>query len=562
MERKEIPMQTDGHLLAHVLEYTPIGILIMQQDTTVVFVNQYVLDLFDCVREDVIGSKLEDLAGMITNNIDYDTVMQRIAEGTLNDYQLQLSLDGAPDMTCLFSAFSVMEVDPYPECITLVIRDISEEQATAELIKAKNIEMAKINTELARSNAELKKVSELKSNFLSIASHELNTPLTSIKGYSDIIIDNMKEKVEPSIYRMIGSISRAADRLHKVVNNILDVTKIERGRLRLRPEQIDLSAIMRDCAEECSQMAESRGIVFQINAADGLPLWNGDRNRMQQVFTNLFNNAVKYSPDGASIEAGIVLEQGRFHITVRDHGIGIDKSEHKNIFDSFYEVGSANRHTSDPSKFMGGGTGLGLSIVKGIVERHGGRVWVESAGVEDGTFPGSEFHVILPLHSEISWDDDESHVEKVENRLQAADSMDFDSVDEEELAKPVILFIDPDKESIEIASTAIENVFDILVAESGEQGLIIAFNQKPSLILMDSSLPGLDGYRICRILRSQEETKAIPVAFISAGAEDAEIQKCFASGADDFIVKPFSGRELVDKVCRLLMRKKDEEMLQ
>jgi len=557
-------MQADGHLLAHVLEYTPIGILIMQQDTTVVFVNQYVLDLFDCTREEVIGSTLKDLAGRITNGADYEAVMQRIADGALTDYQLQLSIEGAPDMTCLFSAFNVMEVDPYPECVTLVIRDISNEQAAAELIKAKNIQMAKINTELARSNAELKKVSELKSNFLSIASHELNTPLTSIKGYSDIIIDNMEDKVEPNIYRMVGSISRAADRLHKVVNNILDVTKIERKRLRLRPEQLDLAAILRDCAEECSQIAEKRGIVFQVNAANGLPLWNGDRNRMQQVFTNLFNNAIKYSPDGASIEAGIVIEreQERFHVTVRDHGIGIDKSEHKNIFDSFYEVGSANRHTSDPSKFMGGGSGLGLSIVKGIVERHGGRVWVESPGVKDGAFPGSEFHVILPLRSEISWDDDESRVENVENRLQAADSMDFDSVDDEELAKPVILFIDPDKESVEIASTAIENVFDILVAESGEQGLIVAFNQKPSLILMDSSLPGLDGYRICRILRSQEETKAIPVAFISASAEDAEIQKCFASGADDFIVKPFSGRELVDKVCRLLMRKKDEEMLQ
>jgi signal transduction histidine kinase len=535
----------------------------MQQDTTVVFVNQYVLDLFDCVREDVIGSTIKDLAGMMKNRVDYETIEKRIAEGTLTDYEVQLSVDGVPDMTCRLSAFSVMEVDPYPECLTLVIRDVSEERATAELIKAKSIEMAKINTELARSNTELKKVSELKSNFLSIASHELNTPLTSIKGYSDIIIDNMKDKVEPNIYRMIESISRAADRLHKVVNNILDVTKIEQGRLRLRPEQIDLGAILRDCVEESSQMAEKRGIVFRVNVEEGLPQWKGDKMRMQQMFANLFNNAVKYSPDGASIKVGIALEQGtRFHITVRDHGIGIDKSEHKNIFDSFYEVGNANRHTSDTSKFMGGGSGLGLSIVKGIVERHGGKVWVESEGVREGAFPGSEFHVILPLRSAISWDDDESHVESSENRFQAADAIDFDSVDDEDLAKPVILFIDPDKESMEIASTAIENVFDILVAESGEQGLIIAFNQKPSLILMDSDLPGLDGYRICRILRSQEETKSIPVAFISAGAGDAEIQKCFASGADDFIVKPFSGRELVDKACRLLMRKKDEEMLQ
>jgi CheY-like chemotaxis protein/two-component sensor histidine kinase len=371
----------------------------------------------------------------------------------------------------------------------------------------------------------------------------------------------MRDKVDPSVYRMIESINRAADRLHKVVNNILDVTKIERGRLRLRPEHINLGAVMRDCVEDLAQIAEKRGIKFLASAPEALPQFYGDKQRMLQVFTNLMNNAVKYSPDGSLIHLSVAMEgegeSSRFHIAVADKGIGIDKSERQHIFDSFYEVGSANRHSTDPSKFMGGGSGLGLSIVKGIVERHGGSVWVESEGTREGEFPGSVFHVSLPLHSEISWDDDESKLS--ESRLKDADNIDIDALNDEELGKPVILFIDQDKQSIEVASTAIENIFDILVAESGEQGLIIALSHKPSLILMDSKLPGLDGYTICKILRTLDETKSIPVAFFSAGAEDAEIQKCFACGANDFIVKPFSGRELVDKVVRLLMDKKKEE---
>jgi signal transduction histidine kinase/ActR/RegA family two-component response regulator len=555
-------MKADGHLLAHVLEYTPIGIVIFQRDATAVFVNQYVLTLFDCAREDVLDNTFKELAekvaGKVMREVDLEPIMSGFANGTLYDHKVELVFDSRPDIVCRFSVFDVVATGPYPDCTVLVIRDITQEQRVAELVEAKNIQMAKMNTELARSLAELKKVSDLKSNFLSIASHELNTPLTSIKGYSDIIIDNMRDKVDPSVYRMIETIGRAADRLHRVVNNILDVTKIERGRLRLRPEFMDIVAAMRDCAEEQAQIAQKRNITFRTSAPEALPQFYGDKHRIMQVFTNLMNNAVKYSPDGSVIDIAIAVEGESFHITVADNGIGIDKNEHKNIFAPFYEIGSANRHSTDPSKFMGGGSGLGLSIVKGIVERHGGTVWVESAGTNEGSFPGSTFHVSLPLHSEISWDDDESNL--AESRLREADNIDLDALDEEELGRPVILFIDQDKESTALASTVIENVYDILVVESGEQGLITALTQKPSLILIDSRLPGLDGYTMCRILRSLDETKNIPIAIFSAGVRDDEIQKGFSSGADDFIVKPFTGRELVEKVCRLLMKKKEDEV--
>jgi len=555
-------MKVDGHLLAHVLEYTPIGILIFQRDSTAVFVNQYVLTLFDCAREDVLDNTFEELADKVTSKlkreVDVSPVMSGFASGTLSDHKLELVFDNRPDIVCRFSAFEIEATGPYPDCTVLVIRDITHEHRVAELVEAKNIKMAKMNTELTRSVAELKKVSDLKSNFLSIASHELNTPLTSIKGYSDIIIDNMRDKVDPSVYRMIESIGRATDRLHKVVNNILDVNKIVQGRLRLRPELMDLGAVMRDCAEDLAQIAQKRKITFYTSVQESLPEFYGDKYRMMQVFTNLMNNAIKYSPDGSAVNMAIVVEDENFHITVADNGVGIDKAEHKNIFAPFYEIGSANRHSTDPSKFMGGGSGLGLSIVKGVVERHGGTVWVESEGTQEGAFPGTTFHVSLPLRSAISWDDDESNLS--ESRLQEADNIDLDALDDENPGKPVILFIDQDKESTARASTVIENVYDILVAESGEQGLITALTQNPSLILIDSRLPGLDGYTMCRILRSLDETKNTPIAIFSAGVRDEEIQKGFSSGADDFIVKPFTGRELVEKVVRLLMKKQEDEV--
>ncbi|MDG5815954.1 ATP-binding protein [Chitinispirillales bacterium ANBcel5] len=549
-------MQIDDHLFALLFEDTPVCIMILNVDGEVKFINKFGGYLFSCPKEQLIGKTLESYINSYNFGPSWDDLWQNMVKGRMQEARVEVGRGNNDDVICLVSSFNI---ENCPDCIALVFRDITQELKASEQIEKKNVEMAKMNTELIRSNAELKKVSELKSNFLSIASHELKTPLTSIKGYSDIIIDNFRDKLDSGIFRMIESINRAADRLHKVVNNILDVTRIEQKRLRLRPETFNLAVMANDCIEELSQFTLKRGITFKCHMESNPPSFYGDKMRMHQVFTNLFSNAIKYSPDGSPIDVYITTEsENRFHIVIKDHGIGVDKAEQKNIFDPFYEVGSTNRHSTDYTKFMGGGTGLGLSIVKGIIERHGGRIWVESEGIKENSFPGSEFHVLLPIHSEISWDDDETKSLYFEDPriIDPSELEEEQELMDEEVS---ILLIDSDREAVEIARMVLESAFDIHVAESGELGLLYAFEKRPSIILMDSYLPGLDGYRICRILRSQEETRNIPIAFFSAGTQNDEIQKCFASGADDFIVKPFSGRELVDKIWRLLMKKKEEE---
>ncbi len=549
-------MHTDILLLTKIIELTPIGIVVMRTDGTVCYLNACASQMFNISASQLEGKLINSYVSEINGEKSWEEIFTLMLKQELSKINVIIHPHENEDIICELSSFFVPGNKDYPDSLALIFRNITQQTRINEQIEKKNLEMAKMNSELIRSNAELKRVSEMKSNFLSIASHELKTPLTSIKGYSDIIIDNMKEKIDSGVYRMIESINRAADRLHRVVNNILDVTRIEQKRLRLKPEMIDLGAVAKDCIDELFQFSLKRGITFHCDFEKGDLQFYGDKMKMQQVFTNLFSNALKYSPDGSVVEVSIRKQnQERFHIVVRDHGIGIDKSEQKNIFDPFYEVGSANRHSTDFSKFMGGGTGLGLSIVKGIIERHGGRIWVESEGVKENSFPGSEFHITLPFKAEISWDDDETKFSNIEKE---------DELNEQEISlqtdvKPTILFIDSDREAVEIARMVLENVFETIVAESGEMGLSLAFQHRPSLILLDSYLPGIDGYRVCRILRSQEETRDIPVAFFSAGTQSDEIQKCFACGADDFIVKPFSGRELVDKIWRLLMKKKEEE---
>jgi PAS domain S-box-containing protein len=550
-------MKADRRVLEPIINNIPDGVIITDPAGAIIDANELSAESLGYSREELLRRRIENVFLGTEDGHNWQDVAHSIQADQAFEGMVHFVKSDDTELVCRAKGFRFDGAVGGRPDLVLIFRDVTAERTIAAEIEQKNLKMAKMNSELIRSNAELRRVSELKSNFLSIASHELKTPLTSIKGYSEIIIENMKEKVDPGIFRMIESISRAADRLHKVINDMLDVTRIEQKRLLLHPERLDLHEVARGCIEELSQFSDKRGIGFECQIDEDLPLFHGDKMRMHQVFTNLFSNALKYSPDDSRIEVKMFpAEDEKIHIVIKDYGIGIDKSEQRSIFDPFYEIGKTTRHSTDFAKFMGGGTGLGLSIVKGIVERHGGRIWVESEGTRPGQYPGSEFHIILPVEAKIAWEDDETKAIIVQPPERDPDGENGEGPGASDL-KPKILLIDDDREAIEIVKLVLENAFEICVAESGELGLTFAITQRPSLILLDQYLPGLDGCRICRILRTQPETRSTPVAFFSAGTQNDEMQKCFASGADDFIVKPFNGTELVEKIWRLLMKKKE-----
>lgn len=544
--------ESDSHLFARILEHIPGSVIVTDLDGDIRYVNASAVDHLGFMRNELKDTSVEDLILDIEEEGNWKYIQDFVLKKKRNySGETQLICKNGDSITCSTNAFCINNDNNEPEEIVLVFRDITEEKRVAEELAKKSLEINKMNSDLLRSNVELKRVSEMKTKFLSIASHELKTPLTSIKGYSEIIVDNMKHMVNENVLSMIKSIDRAADRLHLVINNMLDVTRIEQKRLRLRPENVNLRETVLECINELSQFALRRKITIKCQFQDKLPTFYSDKMRLHQVFTNLLSNAIKYSPDDSTIEVKIFIEEEKhFHIVVIDHGIGIDKKELKKIFHPFYEVGSTTRHSTDASKFLGGGTGLGLSIVKGIIERHGGIIWVESEGATKGEFLGSEFHIIVPIKSKIKWDDDET------KRLRLKKIMGMEKRVPKKVKtgrkKQVILIIDDEKEALEISSMILQSSFEVISAESGEEGLRMAFEHKPSLILLDAYLPGMDGYRICRILRTQDDTKDTPIAFFSAATQDNEIEMCYACGGDDFIVKPFSSKEMLEKVNTLL----------
>ncbi len=553
-------MEKDDLVLARILEHIPGSVIVTTTDGYITYINASSEARLGFEKDELAHTSIEDLIFEVEKEGSWEFIRSVILHDNKNyKGETHLVRKDKSTIVCTTNGFCVRNDNNQPEEIVLVFYDITEEKRIAEELEKKNVEMAKINSELLRSNQELKRVSEVKTKFLSIASHELKTPLTSIKGYSEIIIDNMRDKVDASIYTMVQSIDRAADRLHAVINNMLDVTRIEQKRLRLKPEDMSLTETALECIEELSQFATRRNIIFKYDFDRNIPSFYGDRMRMHQVFTNLFSNAIKYSPDNTTVEIFITIdEEERFHVIVADQGIGIDRDELEKIFDPFYEIGSTSLHSTDSTKFMGGGTGLGLSIVRGVIERHGGVIWAESEGARKGEFLGSQFHILLPVRSRIQWDDDETQIIKL-NRIMETPAKVYKKMSDE--VKEMVLIIDDDPEAIEITRMILQPYFTIVTADSGEEGLRIAFAQKPSLIMIDLYLPGMDGCLICRILRSQEETKDIPISFFTAATQNDEMERCYASGADDFIVKPFNGKEMLEKVTRLISIKYEKERL-
>lgn len=266
--------------------------------------------------------------------------------------------------------------------------------------------------ELTRANEELRNTDRLKSKFIAIAAHELRTPLTVIQGYLGIIqAKDSSFQIDDKLAEMISGIVKGVERLNNIVMDMLDVTRIEAGTLQLRLTPASLGEITQVVIDRMKPFADKRQQHLTVDTFEHLPRVLVDGERIQQVFTNLVSNGVKFTPDGGRIhiEARLVkgddqkilgrsrtMQRDFVEVIIEDSGIGIDVEDQQRIFERFYEVKDSSLHSTSKVDFMGSGIGLGLTIARGIVEAHNGWIWVESEGCDIHKCPGSRFHVLLP----------------------------------------------------------------------------------------------------------------------------------------------------------------------
>jgi signal transduction histidine kinase len=273
-----------------------------------------------------------------------------------------------------------------------------------ESIVRVNHEFRKAYAAMEVAHTKLERLDRTKSDFISIASHELRTPLTVLSGYSQMLLEDPKFVESDYYHKVIQGIGEGTSRLHEIVDNMLDIAKIDTRVLDLQAEPVSMGSLIHQVSIGFKEVISERNLDLTFENLEEVPPVVGDPEALKKVFYHLISNAIKYTPDYGAIkitasklgDGDTRFPAGGVEVVVHDTGIGIDPRYQELIFTKFYQTGDVSLHSSGKTKFKGGGPGLGLAIVRGIVQAHGGRVWVESSGLDEENPPGSAFHVILP----------------------------------------------------------------------------------------------------------------------------------------------------------------------
>ncbi|NUN66051.1 response regulator [Pseudanabaena biceps] len=425
----------------------------------------------------------------------------------------------------------------------------SELQVQKELEERKQVEiqLQKNNEQLALANIELARATRLKDEFLANMSHELRTPLNAILGLSESLKEGMLGEISDRQKKAITTIESGGQHLLSLITDILDLAKIESGKLELHTECIEIEKICSDSLIFVRQIALKKDIRLVLNIAPYLrqPQFayiNVDELRIRQALINLLTNAVKFTPDGGSVtlEAKITpitdvddTHKNYIDFLVTDTGIGIAKEDMSKLFQTFMQIDSAlNRKYA--------GTGLGLSLVKKIAEMHEGSVNVESE-VERG----STFRLRLPYQQGLGTSD------KSENLQVLTQEGLEDSTNRDESSK--ILIVEDNLLNIESMRSYLESrKYQIYLAANGKTAIDMAIAEKPDIILMDIQMPEMDGLMAIKLIRANPEIKDIPIIALTALAMQGDRERCLEVGASEYLTKPFKFKSLFQMIQSFL----------
>jgi signal transduction histidine kinase len=275
-----------------------------------------------------------------------------------------------------------------------------------ENLKKLNLQVRDAYAYLDKANHDLAKLELTKSNFISIASHELRTPLTVARGYAEMLLED--SSLSDPVREMVKGIHKSTIRQHEIMDSMFDIAQIDSRTLEFHRQDVFLTELIRAVAQEQSKFVSERKQEMTLDLPQ-MPSIKADPNTLRKLFYHLITNAIKFTPDGGKINVTARqvppnnrdLPEGGVEVVVSDTGVGIDKDYQEVIFTKFYQPGELlNRHSTGKTKFKGSGTGLGLALSRGVVEAHGGKIWVESPGYDEEKCLGSEFHIILPLRSQ------------------------------------------------------------------------------------------------------------------------------------------------------------------
>jgi PAS domain S-box-containing protein len=409
LERIGVELRRSREMYRSLLENASDAIVVSDNEDHLVLLNKAAESFFGLPRKRVEGRNIFSfLAQIKVDDLDGQYGLhQRVLRGESLETEISFERPGDHRRLVGWGKFSPVVGKDGTPMVQAIYRDVTLERETKD--------------NLEKSTRELQRLNQMKDSFLGVASHELKTPLTVIVGYTDLLLSEMEGKLDKAVVPLIQYIADAGERLSNIVRDMVDVSMLDSRRLLLRYRETDINSLIETVARECDFPLSRRHQTLSVDLAPNLEKVLCDPERLRQALANIIGNAIKFTPDGGRITVSSraltslrqphavpsttaaplryigTTFQPYVEIVVRDTGIGIAAAEQMHIFEKFYEVGKIEEHSTGKVAFKSRGTGLGLTIVRGIIEMHGGEIWVESPGHDPEKCPGSAFHILLPV---------------------------------------------------------------------------------------------------------------------------------------------------------------------
>jgi PAS domain S-box-containing protein len=483
-----------------LLEAAPDAILEVDENGCIILMNARAETMFGYTREELLGCELEKLVPENVRKTHHKHREHYGAYPSTRPMGQGLTLHAQrKDGTLLPVEISLspITVDEHLH-VTAIIRDVTERRAAEAKIHT-------INEELESRNREMERANRLKSEFLASMSHELRTPLHTIIGFTELLNEELEGPLNEKQKRFLSHVHKDSLHLLELINDTLDLSKIEAGRMELRTEHFSARDAVGEVVASVRPSAQVKSHTLENLVQSGMIL--ADRVRFKEILFNLLSNAVKFTPDHGEIKVESEMEGEFVRFTVKDTGIGISAEEHLSIFDNFYQAASTTRGIRE-------GTGLGLAITKRLVELHGGTI-----GVESSQGHGSTFTFRLPSSGA-----GQRHVLVVEDEPGAQELL--------------CTYLAP-------------SGFDVRTASTVEEAISMARRQKPDIMTLDLNLPGYSGSRALDEIRHRAEFEGVPVVVVSVQDRDETLLQL---GANAILQKPVKREVLLETLQKHLRR--------
>lgn len=481
---------------------------------------------------------------------------------------VHISTDPFPSSNTLFNNFYFITLMDF---IVVVGTYFQSRQRFREF--ALRFELDKSRGMLAESNEKLKELDQIKNRFFANISHELRTPLTLLLSPLESMMHSTSKQFDGQTRSLMSIMHGNGMRLLKLINDLLDLVRLESGRMEVKREPLEMNAFVRGLMGAAQQMADSKGLKLETTVQPDLGPLMVDSNKLEKTILNLVFNALKFTPKGGTVALRVQRQDEQLVIEVEDTGVGISEKNLPHVFDRFWQADNSSKR-----KYQG--VGIGLSLVKELTEVQGGSVSVKS---QEGK--GTTFAVNLPFikaeTAPLPKADEKAEVKPAEaaaspatetapaqseewltNLYRRAELFQTASLTNE-TSQPSkvlengngqtrLLVADDEPDMLRFLKSQLENHYQVIQAVDGQQAVERATAQLPDIILLDMNMPEKDGLQVCRELRAQASTREIPIIILTARADEQTKLESLSAGADDFLCKPFSTSELHVRVKNLV----------